>query len=85
MQVNRKRPSHYGSERAATAAETAEKRTTDSEHSYPRYPNLVKDLEIVRSDQLWASDITYVRLQQDFVYLAIILDVFTRSFLWDPL
>jgi putative transposase len=40
---------------------------------------LVKDLEIVRPDQVWASDIIYVRLQQDFVYLAIILDVFTRA------
>jgi len=55
------------------------KRTTDSEHPYPRYPNLVKELEVVRPDQVWASDITYVRLKQDFVYLAIILDVFTRA------
>lgn len=55
------------------------KRTTDSEHPYPRYPNLVKDLAIVRPDQVWACDITYVRLRQDFVYLAIILDVFTRA------
>lgn len=55
------------------------KRTTDSEHPYPRYPTLVKDLEIVLPNQVWASDITYVRLRQDFVYLAIILDVFTRA------
>jgi len=55
------------------------KRTTDSEHPYPRYSNLVKDLEIAHPDQVWASDITYVRLEQDFVYLAIILDVFSRS------
>ncbi|MBE0410656.1 MAG: IS3 family transposase [Anaerolineales bacterium] len=55
------------------------KHTTDSEHPYPRYPNLVKNLEIVRPDQVWASDITNVRSQQDFVYLAIVLDVFTRA------
>lgn len=57
----------------------SKKRTTDSDHPYPRYPNLVKGLEITRPDQVWASDITYIRLQRDFVYLAIILDVFTRS------
>jgi len=54
-------------------------RTTDSRHSYLRYPNLVKDLDIRLPDQVWASDITYVRLKSDFVYLAIILDVFTRA------
>jgi transposase InsO family protein len=55
------------------------RRTTDSEHGFPRYPNLVGDLEIVRPDQVWVADITYIRLQQEFVYLAIIMDVFTRS------
>ena len=55
------------------------KRTTNSQHPYPRYENLVKNLEIVRPDQVWVSDITYIRLQNDFVYLAIVLDVFTRA------
>lgn len=55
------------------------KRTTDSQHPYPRYPNLVKTLAVTHPDQVWASDIIYIRLQRDFVYLAIILDVFTRS------
>lgn len=54
-------------------------RTTDSQHPFLRYSNLVKDLEITHPDQAWVSDITYVRLQHDFVYLGIILDVFTRS------
>jgi putative transposase len=54
-------------------------RTTDSQHPYPRYENLVKNLEIVRPDQVWVSDITYIRLCNGFIYLAIILDVFTRS------
>jgi transposase InsO family protein len=55
------------------------KRTTDSNHPYPRYTNLVKELEITRPDQVWACDITYIRLYDGFVYLAIILDVFTRT------
>jgi transposase InsO family protein len=54
-------------------------RTTQSGHSYGRYPNLVQDLVITRPDQVWCADITYISLQRQFVYLAIILDVFTRS------
>ena len=55
------------------------RRTTNSEHAYPRYPNLVKNLEITHPNQVWASDITYIRLQQGFVYLAVVLDIFTRA------
>jgi len=54
-------------------------RTTDSEHGFRRWPNLVMDLEITRPDQVWVSDITYIRLGQKFVYLAVIMDVYTRS------
>lgn len=54
-------------------------RTTDSQHPYPRYSNLVKDLVVTRPDEVWVSDITYIRLGQGFVYLAIVLDVFTRG------
>ncbi len=54
------------------------KRTTNSNHPFPRYPNLVKHLIITRPDQVWVSDITYIRLQEEFVYLAVIMDVFTR-------
>ena len=54
-------------------------KTTNSEHNFPRYPNLVQDLEIVRPDQVWVSDITYIRLRNEFVYLAVIMDVFTRG------
>jgi putative transposase len=54
-------------------------RTTDSRHGYARYPNRVQDLAIVRPDQVWCADITYVRLAHEFAYLAILLDVFTRS------
>ena len=55
------------------------RRTTNSEHDFPRYPNLVQDMEIVRPEQVWVSDITYVCLRYDFVYLAVIMDVFTRG------
>jgi transposase InsO family protein len=54
-------------------------RTTDSRHGYPRYANLVKGLTIERPDQVWCADITYIRLERQFAYLAILLDVFTRS------
>jgi putative transposase len=54
-------------------------RTTDSQHPYPRYENQVMNLVVVCPDQVWVSDITYVRLKNDFVYLAIVLDVFTRA------
>ena len=54
------------------------RRTTDSRHGFPRYPNLVERLEITRPDQVWAADITYVRLREEFVYLAVVMDVFTR-------
>ena len=54
-------------------------RTTQSNHAFPRYPNLVKDLAIIRPDQVWVADITYVQLVQECVYLAVLMDVFTRS------
>jgi transposase InsO family protein len=54
-------------------------RTTDSDHPYPRYPNLVKELEIAYPEQVWVCDVTYIRLGQGFVYLAIVMDVFTRA------
>jgi len=53
-------------------------RTTDSDHPFPRYPNLVADLAVVRPDQVWVADITYVRVRVEFVYLAAVMDVFTR-------
>ncbi len=54
------------------------RRTTNSEHRFPRYPNPVEQLEVMRPEQVWVSDITYIRLHQDFVYLAVLMDVFTR-------
>lgn len=54
-------------------------RTTNSQHAYLRYPNLVQDLEVTIPEQVWVSDLTYIRLHAEFVYLAVIMDVFTRS------
>ena len=53
-------------------------RTTHSDHPYPRYPNLVQSLTIERPDQVWVGDITFVVLRAGFVYLAVLMDVFTR-------
>jgi len=52
--------------------------TTDADHGLPVYPNLVPTLTLTGINQLWAADITYVRLPRAFVYLAVILDVFSR-------
>ena len=52
--------------------------TTDSNHDWPRFPNLVLELKITHPEQVWVGDITYIRLRREFVYLAILMDVFTR-------
>lgn len=53
-------------------------RTTDSNHALPVYPNLLPDVVIERPNQVWAADITYVRLVRGFVYVAVMLDLFSR-------
>ena len=53
--------------------------TTDSRHPHRRFPNLVAGLEVVRPDQVWVADITYIRLREGFVYLAVVMDVYTRG------
>jgi putative transposase len=55
------------------------RRTTNSQHPFPRYPNLVQDLTITHPDQVWVCDITYVALRRACVYLAVIMDRYTRS------
>jgi transposase InsO family protein len=52
--------------------------TTDSAHRWRVYPNLARRMVLSAINQLWVSDITYVRLQREFVYLAVILDVYSR-------
>ncbi len=53
-------------------------RTTDSDHQLRVYPNLARDLKVSGLNQLWVADITYIRLVLEFVYLAVILDAFSR-------
>jgi len=53
-------------------------RTTDSKHGFPVYPNLLKGREVTAINQVWVADITYIRILTGFVFLAVILDVFSR-------
>ena len=53
-------------------------RTTDSDHPYPVYPNIYQQVTITGVDQVWVADITYIRLLHEFVYLAVILDAYSR-------
>ena len=53
-------------------------RTTDSDHKLPVYPNLARVLKANGLNQLWVADLTYIRLQFEFVFLAVILDAFSR-------
>ncbi len=52
--------------------------TTDSNHGLAVYPNQARELVVRGLDQLWLADITYIRLEWEFVYLAVILDAFSR-------
>lgn len=52
--------------------------TTDSKHSLRVYPNLAKDMELTAINQLWRADITYIRLETEFVYLAVVMDAYSR-------
>ena len=59
-------------------------RTTDSNHNHKVYPNLARDVEVTRINQLWVSDITYIQLPNEFIYLAVIIDVGSRRCIgWD--
>lgn len=53
--------------------------TTDSQHAYAVYPNLVKGMRIEAPDVVWVADLTYIRLPSTFVYLAAILDAYSRK------
>lgn len=55
------------------------KRTTNSNHNYPIYPNLIRNIIPTAPNQIWVSDITYIRIVKGFVYLAVILDLFSRK------
>jgi len=53
--------------------------TTDSNHNYNIYPNLIKNIKVTGLNQVWVSDITYIRLPEGFAYLASIMDMFSRK------
>lgn len=53
--------------------------TTDSNHSYTRYANLIRGVKAKQPNQLWVADITYIRLGTRFLYWAVILDAFSRA------
>ena len=54
-------------------------RTTDSNHPYTRYPNLIRGLKVKYSNQVWVADITFIRLGIRFMYLAVVLDAYSRA------
>jgi putative transposase len=53
--------------------------TTNSNHRYPYYPNLIKGIVPTATNQIWVADITYIRLSRSWVYLAVVLDLFSRK------
>ena len=79
MAVNRKRVSRIMRELGLqTKTKRRKQQTTNSQHTFPRYDNLVSALEIMSPDQVWVADITYIHLRTEFVYLAVVMDVYTR-------
>jgi putative transposase len=58
--------------------------TTDSTHGRLAYPNLITDVSLTAPNQVWVADITYVRLREEFIFFAVVLDAFSRRVLgWD--
>ena len=53
--------------------------TTDSNHPFRKYPNLVRELQVLRPDHLWVSDITYLSLTDSFCYLSLVTDAYSRK------
>lgn len=54
-------------------------KTTDSNHAFTVYPNLLEELTVDDVNQVWTADITYIRIENGFVYLAVILDLYSRK------
>lgn len=55
--------------------------TTDSNHSFRIYGNLIKDMEIIKPNQVWVSDITYFRVTDNFVFISLITDAYSKKIL----
>lgn len=55
--------------------------TTDSNHPFRKYPNLIRELQVLRPNHLWVSDITYISLSESFCYLSLVTDAYSRKIL----
>lgn len=78
--VNRKRVARLMGQMGLKAKiKPKRRRTTNSDHDLPRYSNRVQDLLISRPDQVWVADLTWIHLHREDVYLAVVMDVFTRN------
>lgn len=53
--------------------------TTNSNHPFRKYPNLIREVVVIRPDHLWVSDITYISLSDDFCYLSLVTDAYSRK------
>jgi len=53
--------------------------TTQSDHDLKVYPNLIRDIEVTGLNQIWVADITYIQLAEEFIYLAAIIDIYSRK------
>ena len=77
--INRKRVQRFMREDNLLCLRRVQRvRTTDSRHGLTVYSNLVPELQLTGLNQLWVADITYIRLLREFVYLAVLLDGYSR-------
>ncbi len=80
LKVNHKKVHRIMREKGLLVRKTRQfVKTTDSNHPYPVYPNLIRDLIVTGLNQVWVADITYIRITAAFVYLAVILDLCSRK------
>ena len=78
--VNQKRVAHVMAALGLQAKVNRKRiQTTDSRHGGPRFPNIVLGRQVERPDEVWVADITYVTLGHGYVYLAVVMDVYTRA------
>jgi len=79
QRVNHKRVLRIMREECLLVAVKRYLRPSYKRHELPRHPNLIRNVTLQRANQVWGSDFTYIRLKNEWVYLAVILDLFTRS------
>jgi transposase InsO family protein len=79
LQVNHKRVQRIMQEESLQVQVRRYVRTTWSAHGLPVYPNLLRGLSLEGPNHVWCADLTYIRLRAEFVYLAVLMDIFTRA------